>query len=85
MKKTHKISKEIKDQILKRIKQDGVPVLRVAEEHGISSGTIYSWLSKGIKGNPTWLEHNKLKKENESLFRMVGELTVKLSQSQKKS
>ena len=47
MKKSFKISKETKDQILKRIKEEGLPVAKVAEEHGVSTAAIYTWLSKG--------------------------------------
>lgn len=85
MKKSFKISKETKDQILKRIKEEGLPVAKVAEEHGISTAAVYTWLSKGVKAQPTWSELSKLQKQNRELLALVGELTIKLSQSQKKS
>lgn len=84
-KKNYRISPEIKGQILKRIKEDGVPISQLAEEHGICTNTIYSWLSKGVKAGPSFREFSKLQKENKELFALVGELTVKLSQSQKKN
>lgn len=77
--------KEIKEQVLKRIKEDGVPVAQVAEEHGISTKTIYFWLGKGARGNPSWADVSRVEKQNKQLLELVGELTVKLSQSQKKS
>lgn len=85
MKKSFKVSPETKEQILKRIKEEGLPVAKVAEEHGISTATIYGWLSKGVKVQPTWAEVSKIKKQNRELLALVGELTIKLSQSQKKS
>lgn len=85
MKKSFKVSSETKDQILKRIKEEGLPVAKVAEEHGISTATIYGWLSKGIKAQPSWKEFSGLQKQNKELLALVGELTIKLSQSQKKS
>jgi transposase-like protein len=85
MKKSFKVSSETKDQILKRIKEEGLPVAKVAEEHGISTATIYGWLSKGIKAQPSWKEFSGLQKQNRELLALVGELTIKLSQSQKKS
>lgn len=85
MKKSFKISKETKEQILKRIKEEGLPVAKVAEEHGISTATIYAWLSQGIKAQPSWKELGALQKQNRELLALVGELTIKLSQSQKKS
>ncbi len=84
-KKTYRISKEVKDQILKRIKDEGVSVTQAAEEHGISTATIYAWLTKGVSKNPSWLEVAKLKKENKALLELVGEITMKLSATQKKN
>jgi len=64
MKKAFKISSEMKEQILKRVKEEGLPVAKVAEEHGISPATIYSWLGKTIKAQPSWKEFSKLEKQN---------------------
>jgi len=85
MKKQFKISRETKDQILKRIKEEGLPVAKVAEEHGISPNTIYGWLTKGVKAQPTWRDFSRLQKANKELLALVGEITIKLSQAQKKS
>ena len=84
MKKTFKISKEIKNQILERVKEGSSSVPRIAEEHGISPNTIYSWLSRTIKAQPTWREYSSLQKQNKELLAIVGELTIKLSQAKKK-
>ena len=84
MKKSFKISKETKEQILKRIKEEGLPVAKVAEEHGINVSTIYAWLAKGIKAQPGWKELSQLRKQNHELLALVGELTVNLSQVKKK-
>lgn len=84
MKKAFKISKETKEQILKRVKEDNVPVSQIAEEHGISPNTIYKWLSGGIK-SPSWREYSKLQKDNKALLELIGELTVKLGKTQKKN
>ncbi len=85
MKKAFKISAETKEQILKRIKEERLPVAKVAEEHGISPNTIYGWLDKIIKAQPSWKEFSGLQKQNKELLALVGELTIKLSQAQKKS
>ena len=84
-KRGHRISKEIKDQILGRIKNDGVSVQQASEEHGVSTKTIYSWLTKGVSDQPSWSEVAKLKKENAQLKQLLGELTVQMSMSQKKN
>jgi transposase-like protein len=85
MKKKHRISQEIKEQILKRIKEEGISVADASREHGVKENTIYSWLSSKVKGQPTLLEYNKLKKENQALKELLGSVTLKLSTSQKKS
>lgn len=85
MKKHHAVSPEVKEQILQRIKNEGVPVSQAAKEHGIHESTIYGWLSKGLKSIPTMGELVRLKRQNEELLALVGELTLKMSQSQKKS
>ena len=81
---THRIPKDRKEQILKRIKE-GISVSQAAKEHGISDATIYNWLSKGVTGQPTLRDFARLKKENKQLLELVGAITIKLSQSQKKS
>lgn len=84
-KKNYRISKDVKEQILKRVKEEGIPVSQAAKEHGVSDAAIYTWLTKGASGNPSWSEVAKLKKENKALLELVGEVTMKLSNAQKKS
>ena len=82
-KKGYRVAKEIKDQILKRVKEEGVSVLQASQDHGVSEATIYKWLTKGVSGNPSWAEFARVKKENKGLLELVGSLTVKLSTAQK--
>jgi transposase-like protein len=84
MKKQHKVAKEIKDQIIDRIKSGGVSVSQASQEHGISVNTVYTWLSRKTDGSPGILEIAKLKKENKELKELVGEITLAMSKSQKK-
>jgi transposase-like protein len=74
----------VKEQILRRIKDEGVPVSQAAKEHGVSEATIYGWLGKGVKGAPTVGELVRLKRQNEELLALVGELTLGMSRAQKK-
>jgi len=85
MKKGYRIAPEIKDQILKRVREEGTPIAQVAQEHGISDRTIYGWLTKGLSGSPSLGELVRAKRQNEELLSLVGELTLRISQSQKKS
>ena len=48
--KAHKIATEVKQEILRQIKEEGVAVSQPAKEHGISDATIYCWLGKGVRG-----------------------------------
>ena len=85
MKKTHRISKEVKDQILHRIKNDGIPAAQAAREHGVKEGTVYNWLASKVKGQPSVIEMGRLKKENSELKQLLGEATMTLSRAQKKN
>jgi len=82
--KKHKIAPELKEQIINRIKNDGITVVQAAKDHGISEGTIYTWLSRKVEGQPTLAEIVRLKRENAQLLQLVGEMTLKLSETQKK-
>jgi len=82
--KTHKIAQDLKEQIIGRIKNEGVTVVQAAKDHGIHESTIYAWIAKKVENQPTLAENIKLKREVEQLYKFVGELTLKLSESQKK-
>lgn len=79
----HRITLDVKEQIINRVKHGGVPIKQIAEEHGITDSAIYKWLGKGIEGAST-LELAKLKRENDELLKLVGLMTLKLSEAQKK-
>ena len=76
---------DVKRQILDRIKQGETSITQIAEEHGLSDKTIYRWLSKGATSTPSWLELNKLKKENAALKELLGRVMLETELSKKKS
>jgi len=76
------ISKEVKEQIINRIKNDGVSVVHASKEHGIHEKTIYGWTANKVEGQPTLSENIKLKREVDQLYKLVGEMTLKLSETQ---
>lgn len=45
---------------------------------------MYGWLGAKADGMPSILEFAKLKRERDELLRLVGEITLKLSETQKK-
>jgi transposase-like protein len=79
-----KIALEVKEQIINRIKNEGVTVSQAAQDHGIAENTIYAWIAKKVDGGPTISENLKLKREIAQLYQLVGEMTLKLSETQKK-
>lgn len=82
--KRHKIAPELKEQIINRIKNEGVSVVQAAKDHGVAEGTIYTWIAKRTEGLPTVSDIIKLKRENAQLMQLVGEITLKLSETKKK-
>jgi len=82
--KKHKVTPEVKEQIIGRIKNNGVTVKQVSEEHGIPESTIHTWLSRRAGGQPSLGDLIKLKRENDQLKILLGEITLKLSETQKK-
>lgn len=84
MKKGHRIAADVKEQILGRIRKGEVSISQAATEHGVTDSTIYKWLGSKVTGTPSILEYLKLKRENDELLRLVGLITLKLNESQKK-
>ena len=82
--KRQKIALEVKEQIINRIKNDGVTVSQAALDHGIAENTIYAWIAKKVEGGGSISEIIRLKKENAQLFQLIGEITLRLSETQKK-
>lgn len=85
MSKAQPVAADVKRQILDRIKEGGVSISQIAEEHGISNRTIYGWLSKGATAAPSWLELNKLKRENAALKELLGKVMLEIEFSKKKN
>jgi transposase len=68
----------IRDEIVSKIRNDGMRVVDASATYGISSKSIYTWLREGVvDGNRNLiLENNKLKKELEIAYRILGRLTA---------
>jgi len=79
------VSKEVKDQIIKRIKEEGLPVSQVASEHGLKPRTIYQWIARGVTAPPSILEISRLKRENQALKALIGQITLEMSLTKKKA
>ncbi|MDE2022019.1 MAG: transposase [Patescibacteria group bacterium] len=83
MAKQHRIAPDVKEQIISRIKNDGITVVQASKDHGVSENTIYGWIAKKVDG-VSQSDVIKLKRENGELKMLLGEITLKLSETQKK-
>ena len=79
-----KVAPDVREQIITRIKEGAVTVQQAAKEHGVHETTVYGWLGAKADSTPSILEFTKLKRERDELLRLVGEITLKLSEAQKK-
>jgi len=75
--------KQLKEEVVEKIKTSGKPVSQIASEYGINTKSVYNWLRGGIKQDGTILEINRLKRQNEELMRLVGEITLELKKKRK--
>ncbi len=80
-----RIPREIRDEVTAKAKA-GEKVAELAKTYGISIKTIYGWLAKEVGDDSvSILKYNKLKRENEELKRLLGEVTLKYSWGKKGS
>lgn len=77
------IAKEVKDQILFRIKHEGVSGAQAARDAGVGTKTVYGWLAKEALGSVSILELNRLKRENEGLCKIIGKLTLEMDKQKR--
>ena len=82
-----RVPKEIKEEILKKVKEEGLSVAQTAKEYGVNPQSIYNWLggeTNGIKINPI-LEINRLKRENKELYEILGKATAMMEKQKKEN
>jgi transposase-like protein len=73
------VSKDIKEEIIARIRNEGKSVSDLAKQYGVSIKAIYNWLRARSLRDTSILEISRLKRENQELFWLVGKLTRDLS------
>jgi transposase-like protein len=78
MPKGKPIDSALKSEIVSKIRNDGMTVSAASAHYGVSSKSIYYWLRDGVvDGNRNLiLENNKLKKELEIAYRIIGRFTA---------
>jgi len=79
------LTPEQKREIISRIKEKGERVADLAKEYGVQPRTIYGYLSRSGQHSGALLELSRLKREKESLLKIIGELIAdqKLGKNQK--
>jgi len=70
----------VKAEILKAIRNEGMRVNDAAAKYDVHSKTIYGWLRDNVVNSNTSLvlQLNRLKKENEQLYNLLGRATAEL-------
>jgi len=80
-----RISEEIKQKIIERIRNEGLSVPKASEKFGISRNAIYNWIGAKAKGEPSILEISKLRKENAELKQDNRRINAQYGAREKKS
>jgi transposase-like protein len=80
---TSRFSSEVKDQVLHRIRTEGISAAQAAKEHSISVQTVYAWLRRSVTLPSNILQMNKLQRENEELKRLLGQAMLMNERSKK--
>lgn len=76
--------KELKEEVINKIKTEGITAVEAAKRYGIDVNNIYRWVSAGISGTKGNLfEINRLKRENRELKQIIGELLFEKERGKK--
>lgn len=79
------VDPSIKAEIIRKVRDEGLRVVEASDQYNISSKSIYTWLREGVvDGNRSLiLENNRLKKELEQAYRLLGRATAEMQKSKK--
>jgi transposase-like protein len=70
------LTQEQKEEILRRVKENGERVPDLSKEYGVALKPIYNMLRNGATQPNTVLELARLKREHESLLKIIGQLVA---------
>ncbi len=76
---------QTKATILAKIRDEGMSVTEASNKYGVTSKSAYRWLREGVEdatGNRNLvLELNRVKKENDQLYKLLGRATAEMQRS----
>jgi transposase-like protein len=79
------VDSDIKNKVLVDVRDNGLTVTDVGLKYSVNNKTIYRWLKENVVSTSTnlILENNRLKKENEQLYNLLGRATVEMKKLKK--
>lgn len=78
-----KIDPAVKEEIIQKIKKEGLSVSSAAKDYNVSNGTIYAWIGSKGTVEPGALEVARLRRENQELKMLIGSLTLNMERGKK--
>lgn len=80
MAKGKPFDEQTKAEIISKIRDEGMRVSDASLHYGVSSKSIYTWLRDGVvnSNRSLILELNRLRKENEQLYKLLGRATAEM-------
>lgn len=75
------IDPELRADILKAVRDEGMSCYKASKVFGVNDGTIKNWLDQETKGSSRnyILEINALKKKLDNAYRVIGKLTAEVN------
>lgn len=77
----------LKDKIISQIRDQGLSVSDASAQCGYSTKAIYAWLRAGVEttgtGTNLILENNRLKRELEQAYALLGRAAAELKRSKR--
>lgn len=79
------VDSDIKNKVLVDVRDNGLTVTDAGLKYSVNNKTIYRWLKENVVSTSTnlILENNRLKKENEQLYNLLGRATVEMKKLKK--
>jgi len=76
--------RQLKEEIIGKIKSEGITAVEAAKRYGIDVNNIYRWVSSGIAGaKGSLFEVNRLKRENRELKQIIGQMLFEKERGKK--